>query len=192
VLRVGSDLVAFLSPPADPGGATAAAFRALQGGAGLDAAASATVLRGPVGASTGLAVIDRDGGAVSCAFTMNNLFGTGRVAGNTGILLAAAPGMGAVEPAPLAAVLATNANLRAFRMAVAASGQQAAPIAAAGPAALHLLRGQPPAAAIAQGSPEPGRTQMIACPRYLPGSESLCVAATDPRGAGVALGSGER
>lgn len=196
-LRAGSDVVGFLPPPADPGGATAAAFQAMAGGAGLDAAASAAAARlsrgaaAGLGASTGLVVLDRDGGAVSCAFTMNNLFGTGRIAGNTGILLATAPGLGAVEAPPLAAVLATNANLRAFRMGVAASGQQAAPIAAAGPAALHLLRGVSPAEAIAAGSPAPGRTQMIACPRYLPGSAASCVAASDGRGAGVAL-SGER
>ena len=54
-------------------------------------------------------------------------------------------------------------------MAAAGSGQEAAGIAVAGPMALHLLRGQAPAAALANGSPEPGRTQLGACPDYLPG-----------------------
>ena len=55
-------------------------------------------------------------------------------------------------------------------------GQEAAGIAVAGPMALHLLRGQPPAAALRNGSPEPGRTQLGVCLNYLPGSPERCVA----------------
>ena len=83
-------------------------------------------------------------------------------------------------------------HLRAFRMAAAGSGQGVAPMAVAGPMALHLLRGMAPAAALAGGSPEPGRTQLGACPNYLPGSPDACIALTDPRGAGVALGAVDR
>ena len=37
--------------------------------------------------------------------------------------------------------------------------------------------------------PEPGRANVIACSRYLPGAESACGWATDPRGFGLAAGS---
>jgi gamma-glutamyltranspeptidase/glutathione hydrolase len=184
-LRAGNDLVAF-PPAAVDGGLTAAAFQAAMAGGAPPVAGAMSV-----GASTGLVTLDRDGGAVSCAFTMNNLFGTGRVAPGTGILLAAAPDMGAVRPPPLGLVLAANANLRAFRLAAAGSGQEAAPAAAAG-AAAQALRGQPAAAAIEAGVPNPGRAVLISCQRYLPGSEQSCGAAADPRGFGVALGAAGR
>jgi gamma-glutamyltranspeptidase/glutathione hydrolase len=40
-----------------------------------------------------------------------------------------------------------------------------------------------------ENSPAPGRTQLAACPRYLPGRPQECVAVSDPRGLGVALGA---
>lgn len=209
----GGDQVAFLPPPADGGLAAAASFAAIQAGQGvaeaaarglgaaaawrrtggepaaLLAAASTSGLPGPLPASAGLMVFDRTGLAVSCAFTLNNLFGTGRVAPGLGFLLGAAPGIGAVQPPLLAAGIAFNRNLRAFRMAAAGSGQEAAAIAVAGPMALHLLRGQAPAAAMGNGAPESGRTQLGACLNYLPGAPERCVALSDPRGAGIALGA---
>jgi gamma-glutamyltranspeptidase / glutathione hydrolase len=209
----GADQVAFLPPPADGGLAAAASFAAVQAGQSVPeaaarglgaaagwrqtggdprvqlAAASAGALPGVLPATAGLMVFDRNGVAVSCAFTLNNLFGTGRTAPGLGFLLAAAPGMGAVQPPLLAAGIAFNSNLRAFRMAAAGSGQEAAGIAVGGPMALHLMRGQSPAAALANGSPEPGRTQLGACLNYLPGAPERCVALSDPRGTGVALGA---
>jgi gamma-glutamyltranspeptidase / glutathione hydrolase len=213
----GGDQAAFLPPPADGGLAAAASFAAMQAGQGVQEAASRGLgavagwrqtggdpaaylastsasalpggLPGGLPASAGLAVFDRTGTAVACAFTLNNLFGTGRTAPGMGFLLAAAPGIGAVQPPLLAAGIAFNRNLRAFRMAAAGSGQEAAGIAVAGPMALHLLRGQAPAAALANGSPEPGRTQLGVCLNYLPGSAERCVALSDPRGAGIALGA---
>ena len=207
------DRLAFLPPPADGGLAAAATFAALQGGAGLDDAArrglaAAAAWRqgggdpkailaaslpaaepGPVGASTGLVVFDRRGNAVSCAFTVNNLFGTGRMAPGFGFLLAPAAGIGQVRPPLLSAALAYNPNIKSFRLAVAASGQEAAPAGVAGPAALQLLRSAAPTDAIEGGSPEPARTQLGVCPNYLPGYPDRCSVATDPRGAGVALGA---
>jgi len=141
-------------------------------------------------ASAGLVVLDREGMAVACAFTMNNLFGTGRVAPGTGVLLAAAPGIGQVQPAPLAAGIAYNPNVRAFRAAVAASGQAAAP-AAASAAMAAMLRGADASAAVS-GVAEPGRAVAVACPRYLPGAPEACSAAVDPRGAGLAIGATDR
>ena len=210
----GNDRVGFL--PMDGGLGAAAAFRALRAGQGVaeaqarglsvaqavrsgaggDAAALLARTDLPAGAlgampaSTGLTVFDREGGAVSCVFTMNNLFGTGRVAPGTGVLLAAAPNAGAVQPPLPAAAIAFNPTLRAFRMAVAGSGQQAAPMAVAGPLAAHLLRGASPGEAVAAG-PAPGRTQLGVCPRYLPGRPAECQAVSDPRGFGVALGAVE-
>ena len=212
----GGDQAAFLPPPADGGLAAAASFAALQAGQsvpeaaarGLSAVSSwrrtggdpqahlaaaaaggASAFGGALPASAALAVFDRTGAAVSCAFTLNNLFGTGRTAPGMGFLLAAAPDIGAVQPPLLSAGIAFNRNLRAFRMAAAGSGQEAAGIAVGGPMALHLLRGQAPAAALAGGSPEPGRTQLGACLNYLPGAPERCVVLSDPRGAGVALGA---
>lgn len=172
-VRVGNDQVSFPASDAD-GGATAAA---LQGG-GFGG--------GATGPQAGLLTLDRNGMAVACAFSMNNLFGTGRVARGTGIVLAAAPG-GGVPQAPLAVALAQNANLRSFRAATAGTGQGDAPAAAGGTMA-QLLRNQPAASAIQAGAAG-GRALAITCPRYLPGAPTLCEGVADPRGAGVALGS---
>ncbi|MGX9963643.1 gamma-glutamyltransferase [Roseomonas sp. F4] len=214
-LRAGNDLVSFLPPPADGGLAAAAAFAALQSGAAPDAAAargeataaawrarggdamtllSATSLPGGglgvLPASTGLTVLDRDGMAVTCAFSMNNLFGTGRMAPGTGILMAAAPGIGQVRPALLSAGLVHSPNLRSFRAMAAGSGQQGAPLAVALPLA-RILSGADAASAVGS-APEPARTQLMACPRYLPGDANSCQGLTDPRGAGLALGAVDR
>ncbi|KAA2214555.1 gamma-glutamyltransferase [Teichococcus oryzae] len=214
-LRLGTDTLSFLPTPADGGLAGAAAFQALQSGAGVDAAsqqglavsrawreqggdpqallASAPALSGGVPAlpaSTSLAILDREGNAVSCAFTLNNLFGTGRVLPQLGYLPAAAPNRGRVEPPLLAAAIAHNTNLRAFRYAGTGTGQAAAPIALAQPMAAVLLNRRSPAEAVA-AVPEPGRANVISCARYLPGESSQCVPVADPRGAGLAVSGGQ-
>ena len=213
-LRVGQDTAAFLPPPADGGLAAAAAFEALRAGAdpataGARALAVAAASRrggaepavllaqppaggglGALPASTALAVLDNGGGAVSCAFSMNNLFGTGRMLPGLGFLLAAAPRPGAVEPPLLAASLVFNPNTRSFRYAGAGSGQAAAAMAVAAPMAAHLLRRAGLDAAMAT-IPEPGRGAAIGCPGMLPGASGTCQAAVDGRGAGLAvLGGG--
>jgi gamma-glutamyltranspeptidase/glutathione hydrolase len=208
------DRIAFLPPPADGGLAAAAAFTALQGGANPEEASrrglaavsawrqqggdpkaivAATNLPaatpGPVGASAGLVVFDRQGGAVTCAFTMNNLFGTGRIAPGLGFLLAPAANIGQVRPPLLAAAIAYNPNVRGFRLGAAASGQDQAPIGVAGPAAFQLLRSMAPISAVETGAIGTARTQLGACANYLPGYPDRCSIVTDPRGAGVALGA---
>jgi gamma-glutamyltranspeptidase/glutathione hydrolase len=55
-------------------------------------------------ATASFAALDKNGGAVACATSMNNLFGTGRIAAGTGILLAAAPG---IAPPPVLAAQIT-------------------------------------------------------------------------------------
>ena len=181
VVRAGRDSAAFL--PGDGGPQAAAAFTALQDNPGNLSAAQAAAGGGRMPASTGFAILDRNGNSVVCTLTMNNLFGTGRIAPGTGILLAASP---RAVPAPyLGAALAWNTNLHAFRAAVAASGQEGAALGAA-VALSNALRSN---TALPAPVPEPGRANVIACARYLPGNESLCSAAADPRGAGLAAGS---
>ncbi len=207
------DRVAFLPLPADGGLAAAAAYQALKDGQSVEAAGSrgqsvAAAWRrqggaaealmsaqvpaagtGPLPASAALAVFDRAGNAVSCAFTMNNMFGTGRVTPGLGMLLAAAPGLGQVQPPLLSAAIAWNPNLEALHMVAAGSGQHAAPLAVAGPLARVVEGGLVPQGAVETGRMAPGRGQYGICSSYLPGSQSSCVAITDPQGPGVALGA---
>jgi gamma-glutamyltranspeptidase/glutathione hydrolase len=178
-IPAGADIAFFPPASADGGAGTAAAFQAAMAGQALPLSS------GMVGASAGLLTMDPQGNAVACAFSMNNLFGTGRVVPETGILLAAAPNMGAVPPAPLAVGLATNRDLRLFRAAASGSGQQAAGAAAAGALAAALRRAGDPFG----GIPDPGRGLVISCPAYAPGGNASCIGAADPRGAGVAIGS---
>ena len=209
-IRNGRDNVSFLPPPADGGLAAAAAFMVLQrdpnasdaaqaralavvarwraGGGDPQALLAADVPPAPapaLPASTTFLTLDREGNAVACALTMDNLFGTGRVVPGMGFLLAASP---AVAPVPLlAAAIAWNQNIHAFRAETGGSGQEGAGLAAAA-AMMNTLRGDQP---MPVPVPEPGRANVIACSRYLPGSERSCGWATDPRGFGLALGSTE-
>ena len=230
------DQAVFLPPPADGGLAAAAAFRVLlakpgafksaqdralavtaawrsQRGQGnpealLAGAVPLTALP-PLPASTSLVTLDRDGRAVACTFSLNNLFGTGRVAPGTGVLLGASPSW--MPPALLAAGLTWNPHIQAFRAAVGGSGQEGAPLAVAdallqiqqisvrvtpGGAAASLtpLADSPlpvvsTSGATLRPAPEPGRANVISCAGYLPGEQGSCGWTTDPRGAGLAVGS---
>jgi len=202
------DKVAFLPPPADGGLAAAAAFETLrqhpgdfggaearalavaarwrQGGATPDQVLKAASLPQaglpPLPASTTWATLDRDGNAVICAASLDNLFGTGRIVPGTGFFLAASP---ASVPLPLfAAALAWNSNLQAFRAEVGGSGQTGAALAAAAGMASTLTTG----AAMPAAVPDPGRANVISCAGYLPGEDRSCRWVTDPRGAGLAVG----
>jgi gamma-glutamyltranspeptidase/glutathione hydrolase len=198
----GDDTVGFLPLPADGGLAAAAAFQVLRHdpsaiqAAGEASEAAAARFRAQGGAadallassgsapplpllpaSTSFVVMDGKGGAVACALTANNLFGTGRIAPGTGILLAASP---SAKPAPLLAVsMAWSRTRHAFRAAVGGSGQNAAGLAAAYAMAQALGGGAAPA-------PEPGRANTISCTSYLPGDSRSCRFIADPRLAGLA------
>lgn len=167
------------------GGETLSALPTPGGEAALAALAGDAASRfgGAFGASTSLAVMDRQGGAVACVFTANNLFGTGRVAAGTGILLAAAPG--AVPAPPLAALMLHGRGGQGLRAVAAGSGQAAAPEAAALPFAA-FSRGTSVADSVAV-APEPGRSLLIGCRGPVVSAAGSCAAAADPRGAGLGL-----
>ena len=206
IVPAGRDQIAFLPPPADGGLAAAAAFQALQANprdieaarnraiavaarwraGGVTAAAllaskeTAPGTMPALPASTTFATLDRDGNAVVCALTMNNLFGTGRIAPGTGIVLAASPA--STPPPLLAAAIGWNPNLGSFHEAIGGSGQDGAPLAVAA-GLVNALAGQPKAPV-----PDPGRANAIVCTRYLPGSEASCSWTTDSRDSGLAAG----
>ena len=211
IVSSGRDRVAFMPPPADGGLAAAAAFETLQGNTADFQAANTRALAvaarsrlggadpasllapgaalpaigplPPLPASTTFVTLDRDGNAVVCALTMNNLFGTGRIAPGTGIVMAASP---ASATAPLlAGAISWNPNLGAFHAAVGGSGQDGAPLAVAA----GLFNAIRSGTAIPSPVPEPGRENAIICSRYLPDSEGSCSWATDTRGSGLAVGS---
>jgi gamma-glutamyltranspeptidase/glutathione hydrolase len=130
-------------------------------------------------ASAGFMALDKNGGSVICVTSMNNLFGTGRIAAGTGILLAASPH---TNPTPdLAASMAYVSGNLAFRAASTGTGQAAATQAATIGLANALTRGTTPI-------PPPGRTNTISCPGTVPGGEASCTATADPQGQGLAIG----
>ncbi|MEE8516561.1 MAG: gamma-glutamyltransferase [Alphaproteobacteria bacterium] len=78
-------------------------------------------------AATSFVVADKDGSGVSCSFSLNSLFGTGRVVPGTGIFLAAPltpQSWGAPEMSPM---LVLNQNVFDLFFLGAASGGAAAP-----------------------------------------------------------------
>lgn len=165
----------------DPSAVQIAKQRALAAAAGLRQGAM-----GSLAASTSFAVIDSEGNAVSCALTMGNLFGTGRMAQGTGVLLAAAP---SAQSAPLlSAGMVTFRRSSTVRAIATGSGQEGAPVAVAQVLAGSLAdKGK--VARITPGSaPEPGRVNVIACNGGVASPES-CAWSADPRGFGLATGS---
>ena len=98
---------------------------------------------------TSFVTVDRSGNAASCAVTLNNLFGTGRVAPGTGMLIAARPDDGGRGSVSLGPVLMVNANSKEFRFAGAASGGVTAPAALVQSALAAMAGGMPVDAALA-------------------------------------------
>jgi gamma-glutamyltranspeptidase/glutathione hydrolase len=193
VVAAGPDQAAFVPPPADGGAASAAAFQVLlanQGdAAGAEQRALAAAAAGrhvaelpALPASSSFVVLDRKGGAVACALTMDNLFGTGRIVPGTGVILGASP---TAKPEPLlVAAVAWNGARDAFRAAVGASGQNRAPLAGAAGLIQAMAGELPPRNPV----PDPGRVNAIGCTGYLPGNENSCRWSADYRGSGLAVG----
>lgn len=107
--------------------------------AGLD---PAPVKRLENPAATSFVTIDRDGSAVACALTANNLFGTGRIAEGTGIVIGAMPGQSGRGPTSLGPMLAVNHNVNEFFFAAAAAGGVTAPTALTQVALASLVDGR--------------------------------------------------
>lgn len=72
--------------------------------------------------ATGFVAVDRRGRAVACNVTQNDIFGSGRVAPGTGIILAPAPGPSGVGSTALGPMILSNAPTGGFYYAAAASG----------------------------------------------------------------------
>ncbi|GBR54181.1 gamma-glutamyltranspeptidase [Neokomagataea thailandica NBRC 106555] len=123
-------------------------------------------------ASTAFTITDRSGLAVACTLSDYNLFGTGRIAGSTGVVLGASP---AQTPQPLfpAAILHGGKTLRAV---IAGSGQNGA-ADAVGTAARAFANGQ---STLPEGN---GRANAIVC------DGTSCHGLTDSRGTGLATGN---
>ncbi|MCW9033860.1 MAG: gamma-glutamyltransferase family protein [Rhodospirillales bacterium] len=101
--------------------------------------------------ATSFVTVDKDGNAVACNLSMNNLFGTGRMAGETGILLSARPGNNGRGPISLGPVIVINDHNNQLIFGGAASGGVAAPVALIGVLADAMIRDIPLQKAISQG-----------------------------------------
>ncbi|MBC6440382.1 MAG: gamma-glutamyltransferase [Rhodospirillales bacterium] len=73
-------------------------------------------------AASSVAAVDSFGNAATCVFSMNNLFGNGRVAPGTGILLAAEPGGNRGDGLSLLPVISVNENVHEVIFAGSVSG----------------------------------------------------------------------
>jgi len=82
-------------------------------------------------AATSFVTVDRRGLTVSCAVTMNNLFGTGRVVPGTGIILAASPPASGNAATSLSPIVLVNHNTSQLFFAAGSVGGAAAPSALA-------------------------------------------------------------
>ncbi len=221
------DVLAFAPQPALAGPTQGAAFEALReadyedlepparAAALVDAlaAAGAEALGGTAPGAV-LAVADADELGVACGFTMNRLFGTGALAGDSGLLVAA-------PPAPDGAMLGGLALLvnEPTRRVIAAAAGADRPVALALPLAEAVLAGQPVGAAVrtpraapdgstprilVEAAADPavrqalarggravrsvealGRAALLVCERNSDGNKS-CRGAADPRSPGLA------
>ncbi|MCG8511667.1 MAG: gamma-glutamyltransferase family protein, partial [Rhodospirillales bacterium] len=89
--------------------------------------------------ATSFVVVDRFGQTVACNLSMNNLFGTGRFASGTGVLLAALPGPAGRGPTSLGPMIVVNPFRNDVFFAAAASGGVTAPTSLVNVAARTLL-----------------------------------------------------
>jgi gamma-glutamyltranspeptidase/glutathione hydrolase len=81
--------------------------------------------------SAGVVAADKGGLGVACSFTMNALFGAGRIAEGTGVILAPAPDERGFGFSALAPMIMANRNNGEFYFASAASGGLAGALAQA-------------------------------------------------------------
>jgi gamma-glutamyltranspeptidase/glutathione hydrolase len=93
--------------------------------------------------ATGFVAVDRRGRAVACNTTMNDIFGAGRVAPGTGIILAPAPSPDGAGSTSLGPMIMSNAPTGEFFYAAAASGGTTAATALASLFLDTVIRDQP-------------------------------------------------
>ena len=75
--------------------------------------------------SSGFVITDRFGNSISCEFSLNHIFGTGRMAFASGMILAAAPTGNGRNPLSFGPVIVTNPATSSFRFGASASGGNA-------------------------------------------------------------------
>ena len=92
--------------------------------------------------ATSFVIVDRFGMAVTCAFTMNNVFGTGRIAKDTGIMIAAIPRGAGKGPMSLGPMMIVNEKSSQFILAAAGAGGVTVPTAVSSVVARTYLDGQ--------------------------------------------------
>jgi gamma-glutamyltranspeptidase/glutathione hydrolase len=97
-------------------------------------------LQSPVGAS--FVVIDSSGLTIACVISMNNLFGAGRMAQGTGIILAAPPRKYSLGLFPHAPLIISNPNSGSISFAGVSTGGITAPSALGAVMANALLGGK--------------------------------------------------
>ncbi len=171
-VRFGDHTASFAPTPFGGGQSAASAF---QGGSGGGGGAFE-------GGEAGFVAVDRDGSAVSCVVTMNQLFGARRVAPGTGVMMGAPSGNGMAQTTP---ILVSNVNNGEFLLAGAASGGAGAP-GALGAAARTVLTGHGRLADAVAGA-SGGVLSVFSCSRGLKFDRRTCEALADPRGHGLAL-----
>ena len=166
------DHTGYVAPAPFAGPMVQAAFTGQGGGAGGAYA----------GGEVGFAAIDRRANAVACNVGMGRLFGAGKVAPGTGIVMAA-PGGG--SNAMMSPMLISNRHTGDIILAGAASGGPSAP-SALGTVARQVMRERMalPAALATTGGAQVG---MVVCVQGLRQNRTLCQLGADPSGYGLAL-----
>ncbi len=135
--------------------------------------------------TTGFVVMDRNGGAVACGFSMNGPFGTGRIIPGTGVFASSPASAAAGDGFSLAIIFNQNTSNAYF--AVSASGGPASARVLAGVSGAVLYRKAPLKEAVAARRPGVGRVNAIYCPEGIRRRVDLCRFQTDPRGFGYAV-----
>jgi len=133
---------------------------------------------------TGFAAVDQNGQAAVCGVTTNGAFGSGKSAGNSGVLLAAAPGApSGIAGAFLTPMIARDGSGKVVLAGAGAGGPNGT--AAIAYALLRLAAGQSidrPGDLRSTGAAPAVTVNVIAC-------GGVCVALPDPGGHGLGAGS---
>ena len=147
-----------------------------------------------VTASAGALAVDRDGNSAACVLTMDRPFGSGRIAGDTGII--------AVQPAragallALSAMIVANRNTRQTFLAATGAGDKFVSSAMT-ESVLRVLKEKmevgpalrAPRTKIQQGNKAAsiGQVNIMSCDEGSVTAPKGCVVRTDPRGFGHAV-----